>query len=80
MCVRELSKKNCRVSRQDRVWQSTDCPSNNTIKTKLACYNQVAKFQTTLQSFSSPWDWITDCIGKIRDYILEKYVFLGALF
>lgn len=21
-----------------------------------------------------------DCIGKIRDYILEKYVFLGALF
>ena len=29
MCVRELSKKNCRVSRQDRVWQSADRQSNN---------------------------------------------------
>ena len=30
--------------------------------------------------FLIPWDWIADCIGKGRNYILEKYGFLGTLF
>ena len=43
-CVREFSKKNCRVSRQGRVWQPTDCPSNNTKQIKNSESNHVQEY------------------------------------